>query len=173
MKKAIYLAILTINLSSCCPRVTFAHQDKIVYINSNSGDTLDYEFAVINLSRKKDYCDLFQAMRTNAPTVLNKKDIAVYQGGKPLKFDLFVSHPRNWDKIKKDTITLPEQSLVKIHTKAKTALGQTLTVVERNYPFAGDSIVIKINFDDIIKHFGSSGFYRKESVVGKMLPRVN
>ena len=33
--------------------------------------------------------------------------------------------------------------------------------------------LLKINFDDIIKHFGSSGFYRRESVVGKMLPRAN
>ena len=111
-------------------------------------------------------------MRTNAPTIINKKDITVYQDDKPLKFDLYVSHPKKWDKVKKDTITLPEQSLVMISTKAKTAPGQTLTVVERNYPCPGDSIVVYIKYDDINTDSYSPGFFRKESVVRKMLPRA-
>lgn len=59
-----------------------------------------------------------------------------------------------------------------ISTKAKTAPGQTLTVVERNYPCPGDSIVVYIKYDDINTDSYSPGFFRKESVVRKMLPRA-
>ena len=174
MKKIIIFAALVIMLSSSCEMIYFAQQDKISYTNTHEGDTLDYEFAVFGLSRsnRKHHCDLFQAMRTNAPTIINKKDITVYQDDKPLKFDLYVSHPKKWDKVKKDTITLPEQSLVMISTKAKTAPGQTLAVVERNYPCPGDSIVVYIKYDDINTDSYSPGFFRKESVVRKMLPRA-
>ena len=104
------------------------------------------------------------------PTLLNKKDITIYQDGKPLKFDLKVAQPDKWVKVKKDTVTLQEQSLFVLSTKAKTAPGQTLTIVERNYPCLGDSIVVHINLDDVNKSPGSISL---GSMVGQMLPRIH
>ena len=172
MKKIIVFSVLTILLSSCCPFAYFVPQDKIAYSNSHAGDTLGYAFGVVNIRRTnhKDHCDLLQAIKTNAPTLLNKKDITIYQDGKPLKFDLRVAQPDKWVKVKKDTVTLQEQSLFVLSTKAKTAPGQTLTVVERNYPCLGDSIVVHINLDDVNKSPGSISL---GSMVGQMLPRIH
>ena len=171
-KKLMTLVLAILALTACCPFHYLVPQDKIDYTNSHVGDSLNYAFDVVNIrhTNRKDHCLLYQAMKTDAPTVLNKKDIAVYQDGKPLKFDLVVAQPHKWAKVKKDTVTLKEQSLFLLCTKAKTAPGQTLTIVERNYPCPGDSIVVHINLDDVNKVPGSIS---KGSMVGQMLPRIH
>ena len=170
--KLMTLLIVMLVLSACCPFHYLVPQDKIDYTNSHVGDSLNYAFDVVNIrhSNRKDHCLLYQAIRTDAPTLLNKKDITIYQDGKPLKYDLEVAQPHKWAKVKKDTVTLQEQSLILLCTKAKTALGQSLTIVERNYPCPGDSIVVRINLDDVNKVPGSIS---KGSMVGQMLPRIH
>ena len=172
VKRITIFAALMVLLTSCCPFAYFVPQDKIAYSNSHAGDTLGYAFGVVNIrhTNHKDHCDLLQAIKTNTPTLLNKKDITIYQDGKPLKFDLKVAQPDKWVKVKKDTVTLQEQSLFVLSTKAKTAPGQTLTIVERNYPCLGDSIVVHINLDDVNKSPGSISL---GSMVGQMLPRIH
>lgn len=171
-KKLITLLLVMLALSACCPFHFLVPQDKITYTNSHVGDSLGYAFDVINIrhTNRKDHCLLYQAIKTDAPTLLNKKDIAIYQDGKPLKFDLVVAQPHKWAKIKKDTVTLQKQSLILLSAKAKTAPGQTLTIVERNYPTPGDSIVVHINLDDVNTMPGSIS---QGSMVGQMLPRIH
>lgn len=171
-KKLMTLLLAMLALTACCPFHFFAPQDKIAYTNSHVGDTLGYAFGVVNIrhTNRKDHCLLYQAMKTDRPTRLNKKDIAVYQDGKPLKFDLNVAQPHKWAKVKKDTVTLQEQSLIMLCTKAKTAPGQTLTVVEKNYPCPGDSIVVHISLDDVNTVPGSIS---QGSMVGQMLPSIH
>ena len=170
MKKTVIFIELVIIFSACCPIVQFVPQSKIEYSNSHLGDTLDYEFAVVkawyNIG-KKDYCDLFQAVRSNASSTINKKDISIFQDGESLKFDLVVLQAQKWKKVKNDTTTLQGRGLVKFQTKAKASHGQSLTIVERNYPAPGDSVVVRIQFDDIDEN--DRGIYGRESVVGKMI----
>ena len=80
IKKLMTLLLVMLALTACCPFHYLVPQDKIGYTNSHVGDSLNYAFDVVNIrhSNRKDHCLLYQAIKTDAPTVLNKKDIAVY-----------------------------------------------------------------------------------------------
>ncbi|MBR7043864.1 MAG: hypothetical protein IKI18_06840 [Prevotella sp.] len=171
-KTIILSMVMSLVTSSCCKLPYFIPQEDICYVNTHNGDTLNYEFASFlpTNSLKKIRCDLFQAISTKSTTVLQKNDIVVLQNGKPIKFKLYQATPQRWQKIK-DGVTLPPQNLIMLSTKAKTSYGDSITVVERNYPARGDSIVVNIKFVENNNAFGYAGIYRVESVVGKLLPK--
>ncbi|MBR6446371.1 MAG: hypothetical protein IKS94_08170 [Prevotella sp.] len=171
-KTLILSMVMSLVTISCCDIPYFIPQEEICYVNTHDGDTLNYEFASFfpTNSLKKKRCDLFQAISTKSTTVLQKNDIVVLQNGKPIKCKLYQATSQRWQKIK-NGVTLPAQNLIMLSTKAKTSYGDSITVVERNYPARGDSIVVNIKFSENENVFGYAGIYRVESVVGKLLPK--
>lgn len=160
----IFLLVLTLALTSCCEIPYFIQQEDIEYTSSHQGITLNYEAA-----RFDNRCDIFQVLNIGSQTVLEKNNIVVLQDGKPLKFKLEHATPTKWKKIKHE-VNLPGQSLIMVRAKANTTNGNSLVMIERNYPQAGDSIVTILRCREY--DTWPAGFHDPNSVVGKMLPRV-
>lgn len=163
-------AVCIICLASCCNIPYWIPSESIRYSNSHEVDTLYYEASAYGRknSERKQRCIIYQAIKTNRFSTLKPSNIIVMQNGEPLKFKLVQAMPHKWKRIKQKT-SLPAQSLFAIDTKARTLYGDSIIIVERNYPLWGDSIVVRIKFDN----YGelNTGIYGRDSEVGKMLPK--
>ena len=166
-KYKFFIIILTaFFVNSCCVIPSFVDKKCIDYeCNSTSISSTDFELASLKPGKRMDLFQLFYADTTSHIDVSKWK---VFNGNKVCKIRyLKIVDNNKWIKIKNRKVY--GLKLLLLSFKSKVEVGDTLTIIEEDFPGKDNNFIVSIK---IPKGMNSSGFHREGSPIGRMLPKV-
>lgn len=158
--------LITFVVDSCCIVPRFVDKNCIDYkCNSTLISDTDFELASLEPGRRMDFFQLFYA-DTTAHIDVSKWE--VLNGEKPCKIRrLEIVENNQWKKIKNRKVY--GKKLLLLSFKSKVKIGDTIRIIEKDFPGDGNSLVVSIKN---LKKKNSSGIYRNSSPIGQMLPKI-
>lgn len=164
--KVFMLLLTTFLVESCCVIPSFVDKNCINYeCNSTAITDTDFELASLEPTKRMDFYQLFFADTTAHIDVSKWK---VFNGDKPCKIRrLEMVEGNNFKKIKDRKIY--GKKLLLLSFKSKEEVGDTIKIIEGDFPGEGNNLVVTIKHPE---KRNSSGFYRNGSPIGQMLPKI-
>lgn len=140
-------AMILITFTSCfCPLIEFANKDCIAIIKQPySILDMDSELCYFG-SYKKDWI-FYQYMVLDGISTLNSQQVQVNYHGKTLDFKMYSASNEGWKET--ETIEITDSTILRISIRDFIKEGDNLTIIEKDLPTAGDSIVTSIRIPTI------------------------
>ena len=164
--KVFILLLTTFLVESCCILPCFVDKNCISYeCNSTAITDTDFELASLEPTKKMDFFQLFFADTTAHIDVSKWK---VFNGKKPCKIRRLKMVERNDFRKIKDRKVYGIKLLL-LSFKSKVEVGDTIRIIEGDFPGEGNNLVVSIK---IPERMNSDGFHREGSPIGQMLPKI-
>ena len=165
-----FIIILTVFIvNSCCVIPSFVDKKCIDYkCNSASISDTDFELALLETGRNTKRMDFFQLFYADTTAHIDVGKWKVLNGDKSCKIRrLEIVENNKWKKIKSRNVY--GCKLLSLSFKSKIEVGDTIKIIEEDFPGNGNNFVVSIKIPEVMN---SSGFHREGSPIGRMLPKV-
>ena len=164
--KFFILLLTTFLVESCCTPPRFVDKNCISYeCNSPAITDTDFELASLEPTKRMDFFQLFFADTTAHIDVSKWK---VLNGYKPCKIRRLEMVERNDFRKIKDRKVYGKKLLL-LSFKSKVEAGDTIRIIEGDFPGEGNNLVVSIK---IPERMNPGGFFREGSPIGQMLPKI-
>ena len=164
--KVFILLLITILVESCCTPPRFVDKNCISYkCNSPAITDTDFELASLEPTKRMDFFQLFFADTTAHIDVSKWR---VLNGDKPCKIRRLKMVERNDFRKIKDRKVYGKKLLL-LSFKSKVEVGDTIKIIEGDFPGEGNNLVVSIK---IPERMNPGGFFREGSPIGQMLPKI-
>ena len=169
IKLLIILLLTSFCVDSCCIIPRFVDKKCIDYkCNSTSISDIDFELASQEIGRTTKRMEFFQLFYADTTAHIDIKRWKVFNGNKPCKIHrLEIVEDKKWKKVKSRNVY--GLKLLKLSFKSKIEVGDTISIIEEDFPGKGNNFVVSIQIPTVMN---SNGFYRGGSPIGRMLPKI-
>ena len=140
-------AIVLITFTSCfCPLIEFANKDCIAIIKQPYS-ILDMDAELCYFGSYKKEWIFYQYIVLDGITTLNSQQVQVNYRGKSLDFKMYSAGNEGWKET--ETIEITDSTVLRISIRDYIKEGDSLIIIEKDLPTAGDSIVTSIRIPTI------------------------
>ena len=130
------------SFSSCCVFPHYVKEENISYNSPKNLNSVDNEFCIFiggTPSLNTNYA-FYQLLDVDS-AFLNMRNVKIYHKNKMLKFKAMKYEEKKWKDFNK---VLKGESLICFTFKSKLHYGDSIVIVENNFPIMGDSLTTRI-----------------------------